>query len=64
MTPVADSLLDTIHLEFDLACQDLARAEIARRAKDTLAARARVAACRDRIDALLDMWNAADVVPS
>ncbi len=64
MTTMADSLLDTIHLEFDLACQDMAQAKLAQRTKDTLAARARVAACRDRVDALLDMWNTAAVVPS
>ncbi|HEX2074864.1 MAG TPA: hypothetical protein VHF92_13855 [Geodermatophilus sp.] len=61
MTTMADSLLDTIHLEFDLACQDLAQAKLAQRTKDTLAARAQVAACRDRVDALLDMWNSAEL---
>jgi hypothetical protein len=59
MDTVADSLLDTIQLEFEFACQELALAKLSRRGKDTPAARARVAACREWLDALLDMRNAA-----
>ena len=59
MIPTADSVLDSIHLEFELACLDLAEARRVQRSKDSLAARARVTACREKVDALLDMWNAA-----
>ena len=59
MSTLEDTLLDTLHLEFDVACQDLAQAKASQRTKDTLAARARVVACRDRVDALLDRLRAA-----
>jgi hypothetical protein len=57
MNTAADSISETIHLEFDLACRDLAEAERARTQHDDEAARAHVAACREQVDAVLDMWN-------
>ena len=59
MSPVADDLSATIHLEFDLACCDLVAAERAVEARDDPDARAHVRACWDRLDAVLDMWNEA-----
>jgi hypothetical protein len=59
MSPVADDLSATIHLEFDLACCDLVAAERAVAARDDPDARARLRACWDRLDAVLDMWNEA-----
>ena len=58
MTTTAAGIPSTIHLDLDLARQDLARAKAAQRAKDTVAARARVQACRARLDTILDIWNA------
>jgi hypothetical protein len=58
MTETADPVLATLRVELDLACLDLARARSAQRIKDSLVERSSVAACRDRVDALLDMWNA------
>ncbi len=49
---------DVLLVEFTLARVDLAAATAALRSKDTLAARADVAECRARIDAILDSWNA------
>ncbi len=63
MTTTAATVPETIHVEFELACLDLAQAKAAQRTKDTPAARARVAACRDRLDAILDEWNAGGHAP-
>jgi hypothetical protein len=51
------SLEDGIQLDFDLARLELAEAQRAARADDSPAARLRVAACRSRVDDILDMWN-------
>ncbi|WP_448628124.1 hypothetical protein [Geodermatophilus sp. URMC 64] len=51
------SLEDSIQLDFDLARLELAEAQRAARADDTPTARLRVAACRARVDDILDMWN-------
>ncbi len=59
----ADSAPDVLMVEFDLARLDLAAATHAQRCKDTPAARAQVAACRARIDGILDSWNAGVRVP-
>lgn len=59
MNATTDAVLDAIRLELDLASLDLAAAKTAQLAKDTPAVRARLAVCRERVDALLDMWNAA-----
>ncbi|WP_091324262.1 hypothetical protein [Geodermatophilus ruber] len=45
--------------DFRAACVELADAEAVCRSRDTPATRRRVEECRDRIDAILDMWNAA-----
>ncbi len=59
----ADDAPDVLMIEFELARVDLAAATAAQRRKDTPAARARVAACRARIDGILDSWNAGVRVP-
>jgi len=59
----ADSVQDALVMDFDLARLDLASARAAQRRKDTPAARARVVACRRRIDGILDAWNAGVRVP-
>jgi hypothetical protein len=59
MNAVADTLSDTIRLEFDLACRDLLEAEAAVRDDDRPLTRERLAACRAEVDAVLDMWNDA-----
>jgi hypothetical protein len=64
MTPVADDLSETIHLEFDLACCDLVAAERAVAARDDAEARAHVRLCWERLDAVLDMWNDAAARPA
>ena len=51
------SLENSIQLDFDLARVELADALRAVEAHDTPAARLRVAACRARVDDILDMWN-------
>ena len=58
-----DSGPDVLVMEFELARLDLAAARSAQRRKDTPAARDRVAACRERIDGILDSWNAGVRVP-
>jgi hypothetical protein len=50
-------------VEFELARLDLAAATAALRSKDTPAARGEVANCRERIDRILDSWNAGVRVP-
>jgi hypothetical protein len=57
------TVLESIHMEFDLARVDLAQARLAQQSNDTLVARSRVP-CRSRVDALLDMWNATQARPS
>jgi hypothetical protein len=59
MFAVADTLDETIRLEFDLACRDLLEAEAAVRADDRAVTRERLRACRAELDAVLDMWNDA-----
>ena len=59
MMLVSDSLTESIELDFREACLELDRARAAWRAKDTPAARRRLAQCVARVDAILDMWNAA-----
>jgi len=54
----ADGAPDVLLLEFELARLHLAAATAAQRRKDTPAVRADVAACRARIDGILDSWNA------
>ena len=58
-SPTDQSLVEDIRLDFDLACADLDLAKQAVRTKDTPAAQARLRACRDRVDAILDMRNDA-----
>jgi hypothetical protein len=53
----AESLEDSIQLDFDLARLELADARRALQAEDTPAARRRVVECRARVDSILDMWN-------
>jgi hypothetical protein len=59
MNAVADTLGETIRLEFDLACRDLLEAEAAVREDDRTLSRRRLDACRAEVDAVLDMWNEA-----
>ncbi len=58
MTPAAAKGVPVeILFELDLARADLAWARRAQSEKDDKAGRVKVATCRERIDALLDMWN-------
>ena len=59
MTLVAnvDTLPHSIQLDLDLAREEFVEARLARRLKDTPAARARVEACLRSLDVLLDLWN-------
>jgi hypothetical protein len=59
MNAVADTLSETIRLEFTVACRDLLEAEAAVQDDDGPFTRARLAACRAEVDAVLDMWNEA-----
>ena len=59
MNAVADTISETIRLEFDLACRDLLDAEAAVREDDRADTREHLRACRAEIDAVLDMWNDA-----
>ena len=59
MNLTATGLEDSILLDFRTACADLAEAKRAVRAKDTPAARARLQECAARVDAILDLRNAA-----
>jgi hypothetical protein len=58
-SPTGQCLDEDIRLDFDLVCAELDLAKQAVRTKDTPAARARLRACRDRVDAILDMRNDA-----
>lgn len=49
---------DSLELMFHAACEELAEARRAQRAKDTPAARDRVAECLTRLDGILDARNA------
>lgn len=62
MNLVTDSFSDSIRLDFQMACLELARAERAERARSTPATQAWVQQCRDRVDAILDMWNESEGV--
>jgi hypothetical protein len=57
MTTAADTLSDSLRLDFELACRDLVEAERALARRDDAATRARLRACWDRVDVVLDMWN-------
>jgi hypothetical protein len=59
MNLVADDVDADIRLGLELARQELVLARAARQLKDTPCARYRLAACQDRIDDLLDSWNAS-----
>lgn len=59
MYAVADTLGETIRLEFDLACRDLLEAEAAVREDDRPLTRRHLDTCRAEVDAVLDMWNQA-----
>lgn len=53
----ADTISESLHLDFELACRDLVEAEQALLRKDDAAGRARLRACWERVDVVLDMWN-------
>ena len=57
MTTAADTISESLHLDFELACRDLVEAERALVRRDDEAGRARLRACWDRVDVVLDMWN-------
>ena len=59
MIVVADSVPDAILLDVEQAGADLREAAEACRTRDDAAAHARLQACRDTMDAILDMWNEA-----
>ena len=52
-----DTISESLHLDFELACRDLVEAERALERRDDEAGRARLRACWDRVDVVLDMWN-------
>jgi hypothetical protein len=56
MILVTDSLTEGIRLDIAQAWLDLQAAEEAQRRRDDPTTRARLEACRTRIDAILDMW--------
>jgi hypothetical protein len=58
MNLVADDLRTDIRLDLEHAQRQLVLARGAQQVKDSPSARYRVAACHDRIDDLLDLWNA------
>ena len=60
MNAVADNLEETIRLEFEQARLDLAQAVRGERDGADPVGGARVLACRAELDAVLDMWNAAE----
>lgn len=59
MSAIVDSLENSLQRDFDLARLDLAEARRELQHKDTPAARRRLAACRARVDHILDTWNDA-----
>ena len=62
MDVLATSLQDSLQRDFDAARLDLVSARRQQQAKDTRAARRRVAECQEQLDRLLDMWNDAQLV--
>jgi hypothetical protein len=58
MTATLVRPVDTLASDLAAACAELGAARAGQRRKDTPAARRQVADCRDRIDRLLDAWNA------
>jgi hypothetical protein len=52
-----DTISESLHLDFELACRDLLEAERALAGRDDEAGRARLRACWERVDVVLDMWN-------
>ena len=59
MIVVADSVPDGILLDVEQACADLRDAVMACRRRNDAPAQARLEACREAVDAILDMWNDA-----
>ena len=57
MNALETDLETPIVVDLGLARLELREARRAQQAKDTPAARQRVAAARSRVDELLDMWN-------
>lgn len=57
MTSDDDTISESLHLDFELACRDLLEAERALAGSDDEADRARLRACWERVDVVLDMWN-------
>jgi hypothetical protein len=55
-----DCLRQAIELDFIATCDELAQARHRQRRKDSTTNRASVAACRARLDAILDMHLAAE----
>jgi hypothetical protein len=55
MSVTTDGVVDAISAELDLAGLNLAAAKSAQVSKDTRTGRARLAVCRERIGALLDI---------
>lgn len=58
MTTICAPLTDGLELEFQMACEEFARARAARRIKDTPAARQRVTDALSTVNAVLDARNA------
>ena len=52
-----DTISESLHLDFELACRDLVEAERALGRRDDEDGRTRLRACWDRVDVVLDMWN-------
>ena len=61
MIVVSDSLFDGILLDVQQAYADLCEVTDACRTRDDTDAQARLRQCRTRLDALLDMWNDAEL---
>jgi hypothetical protein len=61
MIVVADSIFDGVLLDVEQAFADLRSATDACRLRDDEVARANLRQCRARLDALLDMWNDAEL---
>jgi hypothetical protein len=57
MQVLAETLADRLQSDFDAARFHLVAARRDQQAKDTPAARRRVAECAARLDRILDMWN-------
>ena len=61
---VVSTDFESIRLDLVRARFELAEARVSQQAKDTPAARRRVAAARARTDTLLDMWNELALTPA